>query len=176
MEIVSVLMFTPLGSSTGLLNEAPTADHQRQQHRPDQIHRASRSIPAATSTWRTRNAPSCVCLSADWKQHRDCSTRLPQPPSAGATPGLTTRDGIALDSSGNIYAANDGANITVYPPLGSSTGTLNEAPTATISERQPVSVRHRAGFQRQHLRGERVQLPSQCVDVSSAGEQRRHNQ
>ena len=39
-----------------------------------------------------------------------------------------------MDSSGNIYVADAGAaSVFVYPPLGSSTGTLNEAPTATIS-------------------------------------------
>ena len=53
---------------------------------------------------------------------------------------MTNPYGIALDSSGNIYVADDGsyaneftASVFVYPPLGSSTGTLDEAPIATIS-------------------------------------------
>jgi hypothetical protein len=47
--------------------------------------------------------------------------------------------GVALDSSGNIYVANsaggaDGnGSVTVYPPLGNGTGTLNEPPNTTIS-------------------------------------------
>jgi len=52
--------------------------------------------------------------------------------------GLSLPYGIALDSSGNIYVANslggpDGnGSVTVYPPLGSDTGILNEAPSTTI--------------------------------------------
>ncbi len=40
--------------------------------------------------------------------------------------------GIAVDSSGKIYVT-DGDNVFVYPALGSSTGTLDEFPTARIS-------------------------------------------
>ncbi|HVN63015.1 MAG TPA: hypothetical protein VMT58_00145, partial [Candidatus Binataceae bacterium] len=48
--------------------------------------------------------------------------------------GINFPVAVALDFSGNIYVANFIANsITVYPPLGGSTGTLNEAPIATIS-------------------------------------------
>ena len=56
---------------------------------------------------------------------------------AGANTLLNIPAGIVLDSKGNIYVANleagESNNITVYPPLGSSTGTLNEAPIATIN-------------------------------------------
>ncbi len=57
----------------------------------------------------------------------------------GANTRLSSPWGIALDSSGNIYVVDDGADgqgpgsVFVYPPLGSSTGPLNEAPVATIS-------------------------------------------
>ena len=59
----------------------------------------------------------------------------------GSNTGLNFPEGIALDSSGNIYVTNcAGCNgnsgtpsITVYSALGSSTGFLNEAPTATIT-------------------------------------------
>ena len=52
--------------------------------------------------------------------------------------GLGLPYGIALDSSGNIYVVNSiggvdsFGSVTVYPPLGSSTGILNEAPSSTI--------------------------------------------
>jgi len=53
--------------------------------------------------------------------------------------GLNTPSGIALDSSANIYVTNSGSlngggdSVTVYPPLGSSTGTLNETPNFNIT-------------------------------------------
>ncbi len=74
----AVTVYPPLGSSTGTLNESPTAT------------------------------------------------------IAGSNTGLSDPTGIALDGSGNIYVSNYNNTVTVYPPVGSSTGTLNESPTATI--------------------------------------------
>lgn len=55
----------------------------------------------------------------------------------GSKTGLAHPSGIALDASGEIYVANIGGypkgNITVYPPLGTSAGILNEPPIATIA-------------------------------------------
>ena len=51
----------------------------------------------------------------------------------GVKTKLKSPHGIALDSSGNVYVTNDAGRVTVYPPLGSSIGTLNEAPSATIA-------------------------------------------
>lgn len=61
---------------------------------------------------------------------------------SGSNTGLDFIVGIAVDSTG-VYVTNcgqvcggangDGSHITVYSPLGTSTGNLNEAPIATIS-------------------------------------------
>ncbi len=40
---------------------------------------------------------------------------------------------VALDWGGNIYVANAGGSVTVYPALAGATGNLNEAPSAAIS-------------------------------------------
>ena len=55
---------------------------------------------------------------------------------AGNMTGLNVPEGIALDSSGNIYVANlGGFSVTEYPPFNGSTfvGTINQAPIATIN-------------------------------------------
>ena len=50
----------------------------------------------------------------------------------GPKTGLSDPAGIALDSNLNIYVANAGApGVSVYKPLGSSAGLLNETPIAT---------------------------------------------
>lgn len=55
----------------------------------------------------------------------------------GSNTMLASPTGIALDASGKIYVLNDLENrkgsITVYPPLETSTGVLNETPIATIA-------------------------------------------
>jgi sugar lactone lactonase YvrE len=62
------------------------------------------------------------------------------PPSAvigGSNTRLAGPAGIALDPSGKIYVVNSAeyrdGSITVYPPLGTSTGILNQAPIAAIA-------------------------------------------
>src|SRR5260370_19596341 len=55
----------------------------------------------------------------------------------GANTGLADPSGIALDANGKIYVLNGArkgkASITIYAPLNSSTGILNQAPSATIA-------------------------------------------
>ncbi len=47
--------------------------------------------------------------------------------------GLNSPQGVALDSSGKIYVANVTSGVvTIYPPLGSRRGILNEEPSATV--------------------------------------------
>src|SRR5208282_1582489 len=55
----------------------------------------------------------------------------------GANTRLANPTSIALDASGKIYVLNSAGyskgSITVYPPLATSTGILNEAPIAAIA-------------------------------------------
>ena len=52
----------------------------------------------------------------------------------GSSTALSRPQGVALDSSRNIYVASqDTSSVTVYSPVGSTTGTLNEAPSSAIS-------------------------------------------
>lgn len=51
---------------------------------------------------------------------------------AGNKTGLCSPSGVKLDPSGAIWVTNYCDSVTKYPALGSSTGTLNESPTATI--------------------------------------------
>ncbi|MGA8791861.1 choice-of-anchor D domain-containing protein [Candidatus Binatus sp.] len=62
------------------------------------------------------------------------STGTPTAFIVGPNTGLEDPAGTALDSGGNIYVLDLGAeSVFVYPPLGSNTGRVNEFPTATIS-------------------------------------------
>jgi hypothetical protein len=128
---LSVLIFPPIGSSTGLLNEAPTATISGSNTgltNPQGIALdSSRNIYVADI-----NTPS-LFIYPPIGSSTGTLNEAPTATISGSNTGLSDTRGIALDSSGNIYAANEFANITVYPPLGSSTGTLNEAPTATIT-------------------------------------------
>ncbi len=55
----------------------------------------------------------------------------------GSNTRLAGPTGIALDSSGKIYVVNSAeyrnGSITIYPPLGTSIGILNQAPIAAIA-------------------------------------------
>jgi hypothetical protein len=57
---------------------------------------------------------------------------------AGPDTELYAPTAIALDSSGKIYVLNAGDNITVYPPLAASVGSLDEAPVASIGGSQTL--------------------------------------
>jgi hypothetical protein len=52
---------------------------------------------------------------------------------AGTNTFLSDPIGLTVDASGNIYVANEGGSILVYPPIPALGGTLNEMPTAVIS-------------------------------------------
>jgi hypothetical protein len=131
----SLFVYPAIGSSTGLLNEAPTAsitggstglsypygitlDSSRNIYVANQGNNGgSKSVviyPALGSSTGTLNESPTATIS-------------------GGNTELRSGHGIALDSSDNIFVADGGSNVTVFPPVGSSTGTLNEDPSAVIS-------------------------------------------
>ena len=128
----SVFVYPALGSSTGLLNETPTAtisgsntgltapfgialDSRGNIYVTDEFAAIVFVYPALGSSTGMLNESSTAYIS-------------------GSYTGLYTPMGITLDSSGKIYVADeDAARVFVYPALGSSTGQLDEPPTATIT-------------------------------------------
>jgi sugar lactone lactonase YvrE len=128
----AVFVYPPLGGSTGLLNEAPTAT-------------IGGTDTGLTNPWGIALDPTGNIYAADFSAASvlvypalgSSTGPLNEAPTAtisGSDTGLINPVGIALDSTRNIYVADFGAtSVFVYPPVGSSTGPLNEAPTATIS-------------------------------------------
>src|SRR5208283_2535511 len=52
---------------------------------------------------------------------------------SGTNTGISSAQGVALDSDLNIYVVHDGSSVSEFAPLGSSTGNLNEKPIADIT-------------------------------------------
>ena len=180
----ALFVFPPLGSSTGLLNEAPTATIEGglttlvgplgvalDSNRNIYVTANSNGVlifPAVGSATGTINeapiasivgsntlvgVPAGVTLDPSNNIYVSSNVGISIFPPLGASTGplnetptaaiegtMTGESSplvVALDSGLNIYLTNAGSslsapNVTVYPPLGGSTGTLNEKPTATI--------------------------------------------
>jgi DNA-binding beta-propeller fold protein YncE len=125
----SVTVYPALGSSTGLLNEAPMAS----------ITGSNTGLfaPAGLALDSSGNiyvADGEVLVYPALGSSTGPLNEAPTATISGSNTGLLFPFGIALDSSRNIYVADGFASsVFVYPALGSSTGTLDEAPLATIS-------------------------------------------
>jgi hypothetical protein len=135
----SVLIYSALGSRTGLLNEAPIATISGSNTGlggPYGIAVDSSGNIYVTAVYYAGDIYVLV-----YPPGGSSTGTLNESPTAfifGSDTGLTEPEGIALDSSGNIYVENYDSNseeysVLVYPALGSSTGKVNEFPTATIS-------------------------------------------
>ncbi len=133
-----VLVYPPLGSSTGPLNEAPTATISGSNTGLETPYGI-----AADSSGKIYVADYGATSVFAYPPLGSSTGLLNEAPTAtisGSNTGLETPYGIAADSSGNIYVADEGdqacdgtESVYVYPPLGSTTGTVNEVPSVTIN-------------------------------------------
>ncbi len=133
-----MFVYPALGSSTGALNEAPTATISGSNTgltNPYGIALdSSRNIYVADDGSYANEFTASVFVYPALGSSTGMLNEAPTATISGSDTGLSFPMGIALDSSGKIYVANAAPNsVIVYPALGSSTGLLNEAPTATIS-------------------------------------------
>ncbi len=142
VNVSSVVVYPALGSSSGLLNEAPgttiSTTMTTALSYPQGIALDSSGIIYVADCPRCysgHGSPGVNVYPAGSNANISPTATI----SGGAT-GLDSPEGIALDSSGNIYVADSGdgacdgfASVYVYPALGGSTGLLNESPTATIN-------------------------------------------
>ena len=128
----SVLVYVALGGSTGTLDDAPLATivgSSTGLSFPNGI-----ALDSSGHIYVANILASSVCLSGAGKQHRD-ARRGPQRHHQRTQHRPADPYGIVVDSSGNIYVADVGAeSVFVYPALAiSGTGPLDESPTDTIS-------------------------------------------
>jgi len=138
----AVTVYQPLGSSMGLLDESPATSFSAANtgiSSPNGIAQDSKgNVYVENSLGPTGFGSVAIYAKAAFADSQGKVT--PIATISGVNTGLNLPQGIALDSADYIYVLNcgcsgpsPGPSITVYPPIGSSTGTLNELPVATIA-------------------------------------------
>ena len=126
LDSLKVFVYPALGSSTGVLDEFPTARISGSNtglNEPNGI-----AVDSSSNIYVANNSGSVLVYSAGSSGNIAPIATI----SSSSNPY-----GIVVDPSGKIYVTNEhgffGESVLIYAALGSSTGTLNEAPIATIS-------------------------------------------
>ena len=145
-----VLIYPPLGSSTGLLNEGPLTigGSNSGMTAPTGI-----ALDSSGNIYVTSGSVVFVFPSpfASCYPERECGgNEAPIATISGSNTGLSGPDGITLDSSGNIYVADSGdSSVTVYPPLASlftQPDYPDETPIAAISTTMTTGLEEPTGI------------------------------
>jgi len=127
-----VSVYQPLGSSTGLLNETPIATISGSN--TGLLYPQGIAVDSSGNIYVADESAASVFVYPPLASSTGLPNESPIATISGLDTGLSSPEGIALDSSLNIYVADESASsVFVYPPLASSSGLPNEAPIATIS-------------------------------------------
>jgi hypothetical protein len=137
----SVFVFPTLATSgTGVLNEAPTATISGMNTglvRPAGITLDSNHNIYVTDLDVTGDTPSVFVFPPVASSTADLPDESPMVTISGVDTGVSYPFGIALDSLGNIYVANQGSpsgaganEVLIFPSLTNSSGLPDEPPTA----------------------------------------------
>jgi len=138
----SVFMYSALGSSTGTLNEAPsalistTATTGLGEAEGIALDSTGKIYVASFGNFPNVVPGSSNLASLYVYPAGSNANSAPLAEISGAATGLSIPEGIAIDSQNKIYVADLNAQVLVYPALGSNSGLRNEAPIATITEVQ----------------------------------------
>src|ERR1700735_191850 len=131
----SVTIYPAVGNSTGTLNEAPSAAISTTMI-TGLTHPQGIGLDSNGNIYIADDFAAKVFISPAGSN----GNAVPPAIISGGTTAFTSPFGITLDAAGNIYVADYGlhfgvvpASVFVYPPIASSTGMLNEAPSSTIS-------------------------------------------
>ena len=134
----SVFVYPALGAGTGTLNEAPstlistTATTGLGETEGVAVDSNGKIYVATFEGFPNVLPGASISGSVNIYPAGSNANSAPLAEINGASTGLTFPVGVALDSQNKIYVADASAQVLVYPALGSNSGLLNQAPTATI--------------------------------------------